>query len=1119
MSRHARIVSFSLMAALLCPLAARAQYLSELVGFNDDPIDDPATSQEMFRIPEWSGSTSNYVLHNSPDLYDFNAAFRAAGLQTEGVAAMEVFFDWVDPIDPYGWVRLTTFNGPERPNPALHTQGKVRFKITNRSELSQGEIGICLGIRETGAVVPQMDDGGISGDIEWVGVTGVVLDPNDPNVALAPIPAITLPTSPIAYQLEWNLSTGVVSVDGVPQGGTIEGFTGDGVLNAPNNRGTLEHIALVNVTTDLAIFINVAIDELQFEAPEPDPVMPPTVVWPIIAGDTEVIVTDLMTDVEMVFLYLNGDFLQMETVSDPNDVVFTIDPAVTGQIYSAVQSVGGTLSEQSDGVEVLPEPPPYTFSLLVDESGEGSCDPYGTEWEWVGVTSVEVVSGKWEPQGQPVFVSDGLWQAIDVPLDDDDLTLPGPFLGDGQLGDSPTGFYTIDSVWFTLAEPGALGPWEVFIDSVQVIDEFGQPGEVILDMEDGVNRLRYARGQSPDELGLISSQLSATASYDGTTSHRLEWGYDGVPLESIGMLQRVGWTCGTSALIPDTSTAVRFHMVLRGQPTAPDIPLPQVAGPIIVGDQDTVRVLNDPNAVSVQLYLNGDAWGDPGTPTDTYTDFSGLVLEPGHSLSASQTLPAGTSDLAYPRAVTDTTPPPTVSVPIAPGSTSVEVADVLAIPYATASLVEVYVNASPEPSGSAVPGGETVVVSLDVTLVTGDQVTATQTVNGVTSAESEAVTVAYPAPAMYAAPAEGDLNVLVMALNPVADSVTVVVNGTTEFSATPDPGSDRCNVSVSGLVMGDLVTAYYTVGDVDSVESVPETVTNNVSTEIVACDDFESYANQGAMELVWTQGGSVPVELSTEKDATCPDGGAQSAHTPPGNSWMYQPIPQTVPTAADPVVFNVNIYDPVGVDPEGLVAQWVELNHIGGPDWFYMHIGMLGWADTDNVHYDFRANGNGGPNWVDLNEFDAPERSVGWHVFTVVHKGNLIDIYVDGLLARKNLTLTNETTYARMEIGGGDWDNGADVWFDDFCLETGPVRFGCIPEQGCPNPGESGNYCTADIDGSGDCIVALADLAQLLGHYGITSGAVHDDGDLDGDGDVDLADLAELLGQYGDDCN
>ena len=76
-------------------------------------------------------------------------------------------------------------------------------------------------------------------------------------------------------------------------------------------------------------------------------------------------------------------------------------------------------------------------------------------------------------------------------------------------------------------------------------------------------------------------------------------------------------------------------------------------------------------------------------------------------------------------------------------------------------------------------------------------------------------------------------------------------------------------------------------------------------------------------------------------------------------------------------------------------------------------------------------------------------------------------------------------------------------------------------EAGCPNPGASGNHCTADIFG-GDCIVSIQDLSQLLAHYGMT-GATHDDGDIypppDGDGTVNLNDLSALLAQYGDDCN
>ena len=65
-------------------------------------------------------------------------------------------------------------------------------------------------------------------------------------------------------------------------------------------------------------------------------------------------------------------------------------------------------------------------------------------------------------------------------------------------------------------------------------------------------------------------------------------------------------------------------------------------------------------------------------------------------------------------------------------------------------------------------------------------------------------------------------------------------------------------------------------------------------------------------------------------------------------------------------------------------------------------------------------------------------------------------------------------------------------------------------------PDECEPECPGDLDADYD--VDLADLAQLLGHYGMTSGAAYVDGDLDDDGDVDLADLAELLGHYGDVC-
>jgi hypothetical protein len=87
------------------------------------------------------------------------------------------------------------------------------------------------------------------------------------------------------------------------------------------------------------------------------------------------------------------------------------------------------------------------------------------------------------------------------------------------------------------------------------------------------------------------------------------------------------------------------------------------------------------------------------------------------------------------------------------------------------------------------------------------------------------------------------------------------------------------------------------------------------------------------------------------------------------------------------------------------------------------------------------------------------------------------------------------------------------------------VRWGMGPtDAGTTYPGwnvddvaiwgvDTSEPCPGDLDGDGD--VDLADLAQLLANYGMTSGAEYEDGDLDGDGDVDLSDLAALLANYG----
>jgi hypothetical protein len=67
-------------------------------------------------------------------------------------------------------------------------------------------------------------------------------------------------------------------------------------------------------------------------------------------------------------------------------------------------------------------------------------------------------------------------------------------------------------------------------------------------------------------------------------------------------------------------------------------------------------------------------------------------------------------------------------------------------------------------------------------------------------------------------------------------------------------------------------------------------------------------------------------------------------------------------------------------------------------------------------------------------------------------------------------------------------------------------------------PVAGGCVCPGDLDG--DCVVALADLSQLLSSFGRCSG---DPGffplaDFDSSGCIDLADLTFLLSRFGISC-
>lgn len=1125
-----------LCACVLLPLAAWAQYPSELVGFNDDV--DVETSWEMFRIPQISGSTDQYIVANTSGSYANNNAYRASGVGvTEDVGALKVFFNWVDPNDTQAWCRLTTSGAAVRPNPSLHTEGLVRMKVTNPGEgiMGWGKVGFCIGIRESGVEVPQLYNGGGAGTIEWAGVNtstvtmiraginGVIdstlggddvivdldtgpaealvvswgdnrvfettkLGGSDdievrgayakPDGEVGPIPAVTLDIAFFSVQLEWDLTTGVVSKDGVPVPNSgIAGMTGDDDISVTPPRGVFEHIAITNVLDPPGAPIayrEIWVDEFQVEAPDPDPVLPPSVVPPIIRDDTSVTVTDIQIGVDRVELFKNGSFLVGQDIVDPNDVVFTIAAAVADDYYQARQrrAVDALWSALSDPVYVFPEPSPYQFAILIDENGNDCSYTDGGGWEWVPVSTT---SGSFIPHGMNLFMDSAVWQTIDVPFTDNDLVLPG-LGGNGSLEPSPddTHLWAVDNITFTIAEGAELsGPHEVLIDAVYALDDLGQVIKRVHTMESSITYFTQPRGQST-ESPTTAARIN-TASYDGAYCHRLGWDYGTLDAnQTLIMLNRIGVTCATGPTFPDSTATLRFRLCCREPAVAPAIALPSIVGPAC-GAQTAVRVNCDATATAVQLYVNGEAEGSPVDPGGaTSVDFTSLTLGADDSVSATQTLPAGTSDLAYPRGVAASALPPALQTSILPGATTVTVNDCYTAVYATASAINVYVNDDPIPHGTAVGGTASVVVTVSPALQPEDEVYATQVVNSVESDLSEMVRVSVLPPTIYIAPAEGDTLVRVQDIDPDATDVTLLVNDLTPFSMAP-AGATTIDVPVTGLIAGDLIKAKQTAFGSDSAYGVAETVTVNTTTTLF-CDTMETYLDQADFENApgevrdrgWWPSSTDPVlTLTTALNATL--AGGQSLYCPERASppcagtdgWQCNfdcnyPEPDVASfagTATSPLVWSVSIYDSGSLGKDNVLQTASMYNYrqsgvsnifvgIGGS--YYPPAGGI-----DTTRYQARVY-LGGPGWINLDHPGAPTRSTGWHVFTTVVKDTLVDIYIDGVLAEKNIPRTSRA-FDNLYMGSGI-NPSIDGYFDDYCLHNGKVTFRPVPTQPPPKP-------------------------------------------------------------------
>jgi hypothetical protein len=300
----------------------------------------------------------------------------------------ELRWSWVNPADSNAWLRLITSPvsgvNPERQSPIVYlaAPGSISMDIAvygvdaSLNDNPAGAIEVGLAVRETGQSLPLGAKGSMIGSVEFLGVTGTggggaVPDSN------TPVGGVSLVSSANWYHLEWVIvdSTHVdvyVNDPGHtnPIHKSVIAFpgSGNGVLLAGNNRGTLDGLAIRKPVADTVTkqwFVDV--DNIVIKAPGiTDPV---EVVGPISSMNNRITVTRIDPTATRVSLYRNGVAYAFAT-APPADFssgmyIFTgLVPPNAGDVITATQVVGGVESIPSRGITA-------TSYLLLDDFSNG----------------------------------------------------------------------------------------------------------------------------------------------------------------------------------------------------------------------------------------------------------------------------------------------------------------------------------------------------------------------------------------------------------------------------------------------------------------------------------------------------------------------------------------------------------------------------------------------------------------------------------------------------------------------------------------------------------------------------------------------------------------------------
>ncbi|MEP0845760.1 MAG: S8 family serine peptidase [Phycisphaerae bacterium] len=306
--------------------------------------------------------------------------------------------------------------------------------------------------------------------------------------------------------------------------------------------------------------------------------------------------------------------------------------------------------------------------------------------------------------------------------------------------------------------------------------------------------------------------------------------------------------------------------------------------------------------------------------------------------------------------------------------------------------------------------------------------------------------------------------------------------GSYQTSLLAPVGGDIYQATLPPPSCGDTPEFYITAsGDGGSTRTEPPTAPASVFTAAVGVDEVY-FEDAMETDLGWSVGAPDDTATLGIWDRADPQGTVNASvqvqpeddHTAAGVAcWVTDSRAGATAGVYDVDGGKTTLYSPVidlaGKDADISYWRWYSNSAGSGPN-------------EDTLLVDIT---NDGSTWVNAETVgpSGAETQGGW----IFHQFRVSDF-------------VTPTANVRLRFVASDVINPSlvEAAIDDFLA----ADFVCVPD------------CPADLDGDGD--VDLADLSELLTHFG--GAGTPAQGDLDGDGDIDLADLSAMLEDFGLPC-